>query len=89
MTCDCGTIQFRTFNKETSWQGQITGTSAAGTSGCTVCPSSTPYTAAGNGQTCTALNCNSVDSDGYVLVPAPVSVIGSNAFKDCNKLSGG
>jgi len=30
MVCDAGSIQFRTFNKETSWQGQITGTSAAG-----------------------------------------------------------
>ena len=30
MSCDGGTIQFRTFNKETSWQGQITGSSAAG-----------------------------------------------------------
>lgn len=30
MTCDGGVIQFRTFNKETSWQGQIAGASAAG-----------------------------------------------------------
>ena len=30
MSCDGGLIQFRTFNKETSWQGQITGSSAAG-----------------------------------------------------------
>ena len=30
MECDAGSIQFRTFNRETSWQGQITGRSAAG-----------------------------------------------------------
>ncbi|MBA67140.1 MAG: hypothetical protein CL756_04595 [Chloroflexi bacterium] len=30
MSCDGGLIQFRTFNKETSWQGQITGSAAAG-----------------------------------------------------------
>ena len=63
-----------------------TGTSGSGTSGCAACPSSAPYTAAGNAQTCTTLDCNSVDSDGYVLVPAPVSTIGSNAFKDCKNL---
>ncbi len=66
----------------TGYNGTAT-VNATTNSGCSLCDSSLPFSIVGNNQKCTILSCESVDSDGYIIIPCDVA---SKSFAQCTKL---
>ena len=75
----------------------VVGAAMGGTSGCTVCAPYQPHTTAGLSKTCVPLDCNAVDSSGFILVPATMTTMAlpqgtasltvSGYFKNCAALT--